>query len=91
MGMYNKVWADCPECDAKCCMRIRQVVLGLGDFDLSNLDTFRNCSDKEILQVRECVLKSDFVCKNTDCSNRFNPLRPTVDKIEHVRNLLFGS
>jgi hypothetical protein len=91
MGMYNEVYADCPECGASCYMQISQVVFGFGGFNLDDLSTFDRLSDKEVEQVRDLVMEEDFFCNNDECwGGSFNPLKKEVYKKDRARTILFG-
>ena len=85
MGMYNEVYANCPECNRKCMIQIPQIVLGFGEFDLDNLQTFWSLTDDKIEQIRDCIKKEFFFCK--ECGCYFNPLQK--DRASRIEEILF--
>ena len=103
MGMYNEVWATCPECGfGQCYMQISQVVLGFGDFRLDNMSTLEGLTDDEIRTLKRYVLEDDFhcsassvhfdeeFCEKNGCGHVFNPLKKQVSKKVRAHDILFG-
>lgn len=63
MGMYNEVKAPCPNCNISCEMQIPQVVLGFGNFDLSNPGTTKELTIKEKNELADYVNNREFQCE----------------------------
>lgn len=93
------VYANCPECDRQCSIKICYGnEYDAVSYDLNNLYTFSSLSDKEIEEIKEYIMEEEFKCsKDTDfdewhtsCDIYFNPLKRTVNKIDRVKNILFG-
>jgi len=88
MGMYNEVFKSCPECGTQCEIQIPQVVLGFGGFNLDNLDTLKQLSEKEVLTLKDYLSDETFWCEK--CNNPFSyDSEKEEDKIKKIKFLLF--
>lgn len=61
--MYNKVYATCNGCGGTCSMQIPQVVLGFGEFVLSNREVLKGLTAQEKHEIKQHVEESAFRCR----------------------------
>lgn len=91
MGMYNEVFANCPECSGQGYLQIGQIVLGFGGFNISNPEGLAEQLDEDDLRtLHERVKDETFVCQ--DCHHGFNPLvdsKKNLDRRVQVARELF--
>lgn len=96
MGMYNEVFDTCPRCNRRSgYVQIYQIVLGFGEFDLSDLAYLKQRYDRGELSAKDLHDLADaledevFYCKNRhgedhDCCHSWR-LDPA--KLEAIRML----
>jgi hypothetical protein len=73
MGMYNEVFDTCPSCGKHSgYLQIAQVVLGFGNFDLSDLSTLHrryqagDLSKEDLDRLASCLEDETFYCSESD-------------------------
>jgi sarcosine oxidase delta subunit len=95
MGMFNRVYARCPECGKRGEMQIHQIVLGFGDFNIDHPEDLARALDEDkLVELHAAILGEDFVCTGYEdwgepgCGHVFNPIKPSVnDRIDLARKL----
>jgi hypothetical protein len=72
MGMYNEVYACCPDCKSRCELQISQIVLGFGCFDLDSPEQLHEELTWEQKQALKRALDGKkFHCEKEYCQNSF--------------------
>ena len=70
MGMFNEVYANCPDCGKRCEAQIREMVDGFGEFDLEDPDDLQSRLDEEqLLKLARETKELLFCCD--DCKSGF--------------------
>ena len=87
MGMYNEVRKDCPKCGTTCHIQISQVVLGFGEFNLDDLETFEELDESELRHFKRCVEDKVFMC---ECGYRFLYNSEEYNRTFIIKKILFG-
>lgn len=64
--MFNEVYVPC-ECGSKACAQISQVVLGFGEFNLSEPETYSNLDEDEKSRLFKLAKEAHFHCEG--CGN----------------------
>lgn len=90
MGMYNEVFKNCPKCGGVCKVKIPQITLGFGGFNLDDLDSLAKDLDESELQQLHTVVKDyKFFCQYDKCGHSFY-LEETQNRRLALARKLFG-
>ena len=71
MGMFNEVFAPCPECGSSGYTQIAQLVSGFGGFYLTNFSTLEKLDSDDVESLYQMVEGESFECQNEDCRHYF--------------------